>query len=338
MEPHTHVRFGPFELTSADGRLRRDGEPVPLQELPFRLLLALIRAPGTVVSREELCRALWGETVVEYESGLNTAARKLRDALGDDSTQPTYIETVPKRGYRLRVPVEHVETLGVPAQRSNPLEVGRRPPLLSGLSRWLSAGAALVILELALFSAFSGETVAARLIVLPVEGARTELGIARASGLTDQFIAHLARLDPGRLVVLGPATSRSVDSRSASARQLARDLGVTHLLAARLSDEPAPRIMRAADRHRLDSSNLPRERYQRAVAALASGDAAHAVEVLAQLAGDRPPWFVFLPVDPGFDAVRGSAVFRRLLRLSVLPTHSFGPISLRRHSPLAVTF
>src|SRR5215510_12585392 len=95
------LRFGPFEVDALAGELRRDGTVVPLQDLPFRLLVALLERSGDVVTRAELTALLWGnETFVDSTAGLNTAVAKLREALGEQPEQPIYIETVPKRGYR----------------------------------------------------------------------------------------------------------------------------------------------------------------------------------------------------------------------------------------------
>ena len=94
------MRFGEFEVEPAARELRRNGERVLLQDLPFRMLLALLRRPGQVVTRDELRAELWGETHVDAEAGLNTAAAKLREALGDSADAPRFIETLPKRGYR----------------------------------------------------------------------------------------------------------------------------------------------------------------------------------------------------------------------------------------------
>lgn len=100
-------RFGPFHVDKRAGGLRRDGAIVPLQDLPFRLLIALLERPGEVVTRAELTARLWGaETFVDSTAGLNTAVAKLRDALGDQAEQPIYIETIPKRGYRFIGTVE----------------------------------------------------------------------------------------------------------------------------------------------------------------------------------------------------------------------------------------
>ena len=95
------VSFGPYTIDPKTGELRREGVSVPLQDLPFRLLAALLARPGELVTRSELTERLWGsDTYVDSTAGLNTAVAKLRDALGDNADQPLYIETVPKRGYR----------------------------------------------------------------------------------------------------------------------------------------------------------------------------------------------------------------------------------------------
>src|SRR5215467_3742189 len=83
------LRFGPFEVDARAGELRRDGRVVPLQDLPFRLLVALLERPGDVVTRAELTTLLWGDgTFVDSAAGLNTAVAKLREALGDQPEPP----------------------------------------------------------------------------------------------------------------------------------------------------------------------------------------------------------------------------------------------------------
>jgi eukaryotic-like serine/threonine-protein kinase len=100
------VRFGQFELDLCEGRLRKKGLPVRLENQPFQILAALLKHSGEVVSREELCASLWPDgTYVDFEEGLNTAIKKLRYALGDSAENPTFIETVPRRGYRFIAPV-----------------------------------------------------------------------------------------------------------------------------------------------------------------------------------------------------------------------------------------
>jgi len=99
--------FGPFELDLKAGELHRDGKVVRLQEQPFQVLKMLLENPGEVVTREELRRTLWpNDTVVAFDQSINAAIKKLRLALGDSVENPQYVETVGRRGYRLRVPVD----------------------------------------------------------------------------------------------------------------------------------------------------------------------------------------------------------------------------------------
>lgn len=107
--PHT-VRFGSFELDLRAAELRHDGTKTKLPEQAFQILSELIEHPGEVVTREELCHRLWrSETFVDCEHGLNTAVNRLREALRDSAEKPRYIETLPRHGYRLIVPVEKAE-------------------------------------------------------------------------------------------------------------------------------------------------------------------------------------------------------------------------------------
>jgi len=95
------VRFGPFSADLRAGELYRGKKKIKVQQLPMQLLEALLENPGEVVEREELRARLWPvDTFVDFEHGLNTAIKKLRQALGDSTTKPRYIETLPKRGYR----------------------------------------------------------------------------------------------------------------------------------------------------------------------------------------------------------------------------------------------
>ena len=100
------VRFGSFELSIETGQLKKHGVRVKLQGKSFQILRALVEHPGRVVSREELRMRLWpADTFVDFESGLNTAANRLRSALGDSADNPIYIETLPRVGYRFLAPV-----------------------------------------------------------------------------------------------------------------------------------------------------------------------------------------------------------------------------------------
>lgn len=100
-------KFASYQMDMRAGELRRNGYKVRLQEKQFLLLVALVEQQGQVVTRDELKRHLWsGDTFVDFETGLNTAISKLREALSDDPQKPRFIETVPRRGYRFIFPVE----------------------------------------------------------------------------------------------------------------------------------------------------------------------------------------------------------------------------------------
>lgn len=100
-------RFGPFTLDVRSGELIRNGRRIRLQEKPRSLLVALAERPGQVITRTELRERLWSnDTFVDFEDGLNTAMRKLRESLSDDPQSPHYVETIRGRGYRLLVEVE----------------------------------------------------------------------------------------------------------------------------------------------------------------------------------------------------------------------------------------
>jgi DNA-binding winged helix-turn-helix (wHTH) protein len=107
--PSAPIRFGIFEVQA--GELRRQGFKIRLQEQPFQILVMLLERPGEVVPREDLQKRLWpADTFVDFERGLNRAMNKLREALGDNSESPRFVETLPRRGYRFIAPVETAES------------------------------------------------------------------------------------------------------------------------------------------------------------------------------------------------------------------------------------
>jgi Tol biopolymer transport system component/DNA-binding winged helix-turn-helix (wHTH) protein len=100
------VRFGLFEADLKAGELRRNGSKVRVQEQPFQVLTVLLEQPGEVITRDELRSRLWpSDTFVDFDHSLNTAVRRLRDALGDSAENPRFVETVARRGYRFLAPV-----------------------------------------------------------------------------------------------------------------------------------------------------------------------------------------------------------------------------------------
>jgi DNA-binding winged helix-turn-helix (wHTH) protein len=114
------IRFGTFQLDTEAGQLLKNGRVVRLKPQPLRLLQLLLSRPGELVTRDEIRDVLWGtETFVDFEQGMNTAVRQIREALGDDAETPIFVETVPKRGYRFIAPVD----AGGPARAPAPTTV-----------------------------------------------------------------------------------------------------------------------------------------------------------------------------------------------------------------------
>src|SRR5689334_18713248 len=100
------VRFGDFEYDFRSGRLFRQERAVKIQPQPLRVLAVLLERAGEVVSREHLRASIWGDsTFVEFDQGLSYCIRHIRLALHDAASDPRYIETLPKQGYRFIAPV-----------------------------------------------------------------------------------------------------------------------------------------------------------------------------------------------------------------------------------------
>lgn len=103
-------RFGEFVVDCRAGELFRRGKKVRVQLQPMQVLLALLEKPGDVVTREELRQKIWpADTFVDFEHSLNTAIKKLRQALGDRAGKSKFVETLPRRGYRFLAAVESSE-------------------------------------------------------------------------------------------------------------------------------------------------------------------------------------------------------------------------------------
>jgi len=103
------ARFGVFEADLRTGELRKAGRQMRLQDQPFRVLAALLENPGELVTRQELQTKVWpDDTLIDFDHALTTAVKKLRRTLQDSPSQPRYIETLPRKGYRFIAPVEIV--------------------------------------------------------------------------------------------------------------------------------------------------------------------------------------------------------------------------------------
>jgi DNA-binding winged helix-turn-helix (wHTH) protein len=192
------IRFNQFEADLASGELRRNGTPVPIQDLPFRLLAALLERPGELVSRNELAAKLWGsETFVDSTAGLNTAIAKLREALSDNPDRPQYIETVPKRGYRFIGSIGS-DAVGDATPEPNATAARKRPLMVA-----IASLATAIVLAVATYQLRANrEPVHVAVMLFDNETGDEQL-TPLSQGLTDAVVTELTR--DARLAVIGNA-------------------------------------------------------------------------------------------------------------------------------------
>ena len=122
------IRFDAYEVDLRAQELYKSGRKVKLQIQPFQVLAMLLEQPGEVVTRDEMQKRLWpADTFVDFEHSLNTAIKKLRQALEDDIKKPRYVETLPKRGYRFLGTVKKpAATAKAAANETKPAETATR--------------------------------------------------------------------------------------------------------------------------------------------------------------------------------------------------------------------
>jgi DNA-binding winged helix-turn-helix (wHTH) protein len=150
--PSRYIRFGPFQVDQQRQEVTRNGARLKLQGKVYQVLIALIEKQGDVVTREELRVRLWpAESQVNYDANVNTTVNKLRQALGDSSDKPLFIETVPRKGYCLIVQPESADaplaTTRAPMNGSNGQVQGEgkaSPPTRSDL--WITLGVIALII------------------------------------------------------------------------------------------------------------------------------------------------------------------------------------------------
>jgi TolB-like protein/DNA-binding winged helix-turn-helix (wHTH) protein/Tfp pilus assembly protein PilF len=226
------VRFGLFEADLDASELRRQGFKIKLQDQPLHVLAMLLEHPGEVVARAELQKRLWpGDTFVDFDRGLNRAINKLREALGDSSGSPRFIETVPRRGYRFIAPVEIAGADASPmrSEDSQPAKAFRNPALLALLA---AAGAlAVILLSLGWMAGgmhLLGPRVQPRiesLAVMPLQNLSSDSAQDYfADAMTDGLITEVARIGSLRVI------SRTSIMRYKGVRKplpvIAKELGV----------------------------------------------------------------------------------------------------------------
>jgi TolB-like protein/DNA-binding winged helix-turn-helix (wHTH) protein/Tfp pilus assembly protein PilF len=231
------LRFGVFEVDLRAGELRERGRKVPLQEKPFQVLVALLERDGGILTRDELRQRLWPSgTVVEFDANLNTAMRRLRDALGDSAERPRYVETLPRRGYRFLVPQKKASlvtapTPAVPALPPSAESKSQMPYARYGtVIAMLIASIALLIWVLHRYTHDDSphRTLLAVLPFRDLSGAPEQDFLS--DGLTEELTTQLGRIDPEHLGVIAPSSVMPYKSRPVDLRQIGLDLGVAYVL------------------------------------------------------------------------------------------------------------
>ncbi|MGH2395581.1 MAG: winged helix-turn-helix domain-containing protein [Terriglobales bacterium] len=230
------VSFAGFALDLRSGELTSDNKRIYLQQQPLEVLRMLLERSGEMVSREDLRERLWpGDTFVDFDHGLNKAVQKLRNALGDDSESPRFIETLPRRGYRFIASVSKAERATAEAQAQHGASLPKR-----GQGRLLAliAGglALLAVLGFAANSYLRTRPAPAgagqrRLAVLPFQNLSGDPEQEYFSdGITEEMIAHLSRFDPEWLAVIARTSAMTYKGSRKTVAEIGDELHVDYIL------------------------------------------------------------------------------------------------------------
>jgi TolB-like protein/DNA-binding winged helix-turn-helix (wHTH) protein/Tfp pilus assembly protein PilF len=245
------IRFDGWKVDFSSGEISKDGATHRLQDQPLQILDELVKQPGEVVTREQLIARLWPTGVVEFDTGLNSAIRKLRSALGDDAETPRYIETLPRRGYRFIGKLVDEAENTIPSlprlpsdYRPTPYESGptigrrasdRREPFKRLALGFGSILAAIVLAFVAwrmpgrLFDPAAPPDKLPTIVVLPlVDMSVSQSEQALCDGLTDELSNWLAHIPTLRVVARTSAFA--FKGKDKDVREIARELGATHVL------------------------------------------------------------------------------------------------------------
>lgn len=243
--PTESIRFGEFELDRAAFELRRSGRVVRLERIPLELLVFLAERRGQLVTREEIVEHIWGKDVfVDTDNGINTAVRKVRSALKEDSENPLFLKTVAGKGYRFDVgsapgtiPVgassypspEYVASAEGGAKAAPELRKSRKWLFVLAAGMALAAAAVVGIPRWRAAKAPAEHKVT--LIVLPfVNLSGDPQQDYFADGITEEVITQLGGLDPEQLGVIARTSSMQYKGTTKDAGTIAREVGADYLL------------------------------------------------------------------------------------------------------------
>ena len=199
-------RFGLFEFDVATRELRREGLLVRLQSQPAQALACLIERADQVVSREDLRRAVWSdETFVDFERGLNFCISQIRSALKDDSAEPAYIRTIPKRGYQFIAPVQRISAQP-PERPKTEVAPQSRSTVRTAVLVFALATSVVLAFVAYHFRSIQGANHAPILVVERFDNETGDPSVTRFSdALTDNVVEQLTSQSSGRYRVIGNA-------------------------------------------------------------------------------------------------------------------------------------
>jgi TolB-like protein/DNA-binding winged helix-turn-helix (wHTH) protein len=247
--PNTVVLFGVFEADLRSDELRTNGVKVRIQDLPFRALKLLLSRPNEVITREEFRQTLWpGDVFVDFDLGIRSAIKRLRDALGDSADNPIFVETVDRRGYRWIAPTHYeaetaADTELEDADLAAPALVETSPKTSNWkagnwkISKWKAAGtvvasAAVVgVLTLVLINRRpSADSVA----VLPFTNGSGDANTDYLSeGFTESLIGNLAHVP--ELKVKSRSSVFRYKGKDVDAQKAGNELGVSALVSGQVT-------------------------------------------------------------------------------------------------------
>jgi TolB-like protein/DNA-binding winged helix-turn-helix (wHTH) protein/Tfp pilus assembly protein PilF len=262
--PSQRVRFGAFELDLSTGELRSMEAPDPnnrvlLREQVFQVLRMLLEREGKIVTREEIKGRLWpDDTVVDFDRSINATIKTLRRALGDSADNPRYIETLARRGYRLMLPIEYLESMPVTALEKDRKRPEQSAPEVSENTArvqekvqekvqrqmkpdWWKAAVALAVAVVLVGVGYiswrqfrateSTRSDKIMLAVLPFQNLTGDPNKEYlADGLTEEMISQLGRLNPERLGVIARTSVMGYKHKDVRLDQIGRDLSVEYVL------------------------------------------------------------------------------------------------------------
>jgi DNA-binding winged helix-turn-helix (wHTH) protein/TolB-like protein len=216
------LRFGEFEFNNQTGELSRGKTSIHLQPQPARVLALLTAQPGELVTREALQQHVWDRgTVVDFEQGLNWCIGRLREVLQDTPSEPKFIQTVPRRGYRF---VANVQELAPAKQRSVVVLWWKSRSVGFVACSILSAG---MVVGIAISQRQQNVTV----LVLPFDDLSIKTdGLAYADVAFAELTSGLARRDPTRLSVIDPLTARKFKNTKECIIKIGNQLGADYVL------------------------------------------------------------------------------------------------------------